>query len=66
MSMTAYEPDWDASTENAWEEIVARSLASSGLCVLCRDDQAMTGDDLCRDCADEIARSIGVDQESAA
>lgn len=51
MSVT-YEPDWDAGTENAYDEHRARH--SSGMCVICRDDEALPNDEVCAYCLDEI------------
>ena len=64
MSMASYEPDRDWGDENAWAEFSARF--ASGLCVLCRDDQAMTGDDICADCLAEVVGEVRLEEHDAA
>lgn len=49
------EPDWDAGTENAYE--AHRARFSSGLCLVCRDTEALPDDDLCRECLIELGSS---------
>lgn len=60
MSMASYEPDWDAGTENAWEQIAAR--ASSSMCAYCRSEQAAPDDDLCPDCLAEVMGEVELER----
>ena len=60
MSMASYEPDRDWGDENFWQEAVDR--VTSGLCVYCRDEQAMAGDDLCADCLAEIVGEVVLEE----
>lgn len=63
MSMASYEPDWDAGTENAWEEYLAKSN-NGDLCGYCRMDAPVPDDPsgLCEDClADVIGHNVLVE-----
>lgn len=50
--MSSMEPDWDASTENRYEE--HRAHRQSDLCEVCRNDVVAEGGDLCPACIEEI------------
>lgn len=52
MSMAAYEPDWDASTETRYE---AHLLSvASGLCLVCGEDESLPNGDFCQGCVEEL------------
>ena len=54
--MASYEPDVNAYDEVRYEE--HREHVSSGLCQMCRNDQAMPTDVICESCAEECLGDV--------
>lgn len=56
------EPDWDASTENRYEE--HRASYHGDLCERCKNDVVVENDDYCRSCITEIEGALFAVEES--
>ena len=63
MSMASYEPDRDYGDENAYEAHL--ESVSSGLCQMCRNDQAMPTDVICESCAEECLGDVLLEELEA-
>ena len=55
--------NWDAGTENAYDEHRARM---SDLCEVCKNDVVVENDDLCRACLTEVEAELDEIEERVA
>lgn len=58
--MTEFDVDWDAGTENAYEQYVSHTRGD--LCELCGNDLVAEGEDFCRSCIDDLEIVGGTDR----